>query len=85
MPAPEKLTVRAEMYKRTKQAEMSQLTLTPSKKLEYGVLLLLSIFVTLAALQGLYLIRTGNFNSEMWGGMLTIIGTVLGTFFGTKA
>lgn len=69
--------------KRGKQAK--KLQLPPKDAFVYGFILLLAFFITLCALQALHLLVTGKLSAEIWAGIMTLIGVLVGAFFGGRA
>ena len=69
--------------KRAKQAEKVQLP--PPEALVWGVLLAIIFFCGFCALQIIHMLKFGAWNSEVWAGMMLIVGIILGAFFGGRA
>jgi hypothetical protein len=70
---------------RTAQGNTQQLEITPDKKLLYGMYFALFALVMLTALETTYMIVFQTFNNEIFAGMMLVVGTILGAFYGQKS
>lgn len=68
---------------RGKQAEKYQLP--PPEALVWGVVLAIVFFCGFCALQIIHMLAFGSWNSEVWAGIMLIVGIILGAFFGGRA
>jgi len=66
-----------------KQTEKYQLP--PPEALVWGVVLAIIFFCGFCALQIVHMLAFRSWNSEVWAGMMLIVGIILGAFFGGRA
>jgi len=56
----------------------------PSEKVVYGVTFAIAALLCLTALEIVYMVVVKQFSSEIFSGIMLVIGIILGTFFGVK-
>jgi len=68
---------------RSKKVRMKEVP--PSQRLVYGVFFAIASLLCLTALEATYILVLRSFSSEIFGGIMLVVGVILGTFFGVKA
>jgi len=65
----------------------TQLTLEipPSQKLLYAIYFAIVSLIALTILETTYMIVFQSFSNEIFAGIMLIIGTIIGTFFGQRS
>jgi len=65
--------------------EPLQLEIPPNQTLLYGIYFALAALITLTLLETTYMLVMHSFNNEILAGIMLIIGTILGAFFGQRS
>jgi len=72
--------------KRRKTARnFETIEIPPSKRLVYGVYFAIVALISLTVLQAIYMLILRSFSTEIFNGIMLVIGTLLGAFFGANA
>jgi len=61
------------------------LEVSPDQKLVYGIYFALAALIALTTLETTYMLVFHSFNTEILAGVMLIIGTILGAFFGQRS
>ncbi len=69
-------------YGRGKKVE--KVEIPPGEALVYGVAVVFLFFFSLVALQIFYMVTFHDWSSDVWNGIMLVLGVVLGFFFGRK-
>jgi len=62
-----------------------QFEIPPSDTVVYGIYFSIAALFCLTTLEAVYILVVGSFNNEILAGIMLIIGTILGAFFGQRS
>ena len=62
-----------------------QLEIPPSLKLLYGIYFAVASLIALTILETTYMLVFQSFSNEIFAGIMLIIGTIIGAFFGQRS
>jgi len=72
--------------KRRKTARnFETIEIPPSRRLVYGVYFAIVALISLTVLEATYILILRSFSTEIFNGIMLVIGTLLGVFFGANA